>query len=469
MLYSLLENSLNLDTGVYIFLTVLFFLLCVGVSVLCVFRIRHDRRIIRNEKFKIKELDRLGFEQLLKHKYEIAGDKLFFSVMLIGVEQVEKLKLSLGEKQTEKIIGLLRDRIIRVIPRGSKMCDYDEGRLAIYMEDDFDNTSLSNIALVILSECAKPIMLFTRTKLQVNINIGVVCKNEISPDAVSLLQNIELAYSSAEKLGVNKYVIYSEELAETQTEEYKKYQEIKEAIKNCQFTVYFQPVVRFSDKKVIAYESLVRWQHPTLGILSPDKFLPIMEQTGDINWIGTWAFDYMLKMQTKHYREHPEDSELLFSFNLSPKQLMYPHLAEELRKVYKRYRIPAQNICFEIVEFSLFDKIQEVSSNILKLRQMGFQIAVDDFGLEMSSLKNLDQLEFDWLKLDRLFVEKAQDDFLADSLVGTLTAFAERKKFNVVAEGIEDDITEDYVKRLNIGYGQGYYFGKPLPAEEYNL
>ncbi|MDE7084516.1 MAG: EAL domain-containing protein, partial [Clostridia bacterium] len=254
--------------------------------------------------------------------------------------------------------------------------------------------------------------LLTRAKLNINVNLGIASNNEFSADAVSMLQNIELALVTARKGGLNKFVIYSEELAETQTEEYKHYQEIKTAIAEHQFTLFYQPIYDVNKNKPIAYESLVRWMHPTLGILTPFKFLPIMEQTGDINWIGSWAFEQLLRTQTKHYKEHPEDSELIFSLNLSPKQLMYPHLAEEFRKIYKRFKIPAKNICMEIVEFSMFDKVPEVSSNILKLTQMGFRIAVDDFGLEMSSLKTLEGLQFDWVKLDRKFIEQAQDDFL---------------------------------------------------------
>ena len=100
---------------------------------------------------------------------------------------------------------------------------------------------------------------------------------------------------------------------------------------------------------------------------------------------------------------------------------------------------------------------------------MGFKIAVDDFGLEMSSLKTLDDLQFDWVKLDRKFIEQAQDDFLIGGLVETLVGFAEQKKFAIVAEGVEDEVILDYIKGLKIGYGQGYHYGKPQPPEEYNL
>lgn len=460
---------LNLSPAVYTLLVVLFFVLCVGGCVLLFFGIRRDRRRLLAEKYKIKELDRKGFEEMLKHKYDVATTDTHFSVMLIQIDGMSDMKTSLGERQVKKITQVLRERIVRVIPHGSKICDYDEERLAVYIEEHMDNKGLANIAMVAITECNKPVTLLTRAKLNINVNLGIASNNEFSADATAMLQNIELALITARKGGLNKFVIYSEELAETQTEEYKQYQDIKTAIAEHQFTLFYQPIYDINKNKPIAYESLVRWLHPTLGVLTPFKFLPIMEQTGDINWIGTWAFEQLLRTQTKHYKDHPEDSELIFSFNLSPKQLMYPHLAEEFRKIYKKFKIPAKNICLEIVEFAMFDKVPEVSSNILKLTQMGFKIAVDDFGLEMSSLKTLEDLQFDWVKLDRKFIEQAQDDFLIGGVVETLVGFAAKKNFAVVAEGVEDEVILDYIKGLKIAYGQGYYYGKPQPPEEYNI
>ena len=468
MLTSLLETKLNLDSGVYILLVVLFFVFCIGACVLLFFGIRRDRNRLIAEKYKIRELDRTGFEELLKHKYDIATDDLHFTVILVQIDGMSDMKTSLGERQVKKITQTLRERMVRVIPRGAKICDYDEERLAVYIEEHMDNVGLTNVASVMISECNRPVTLLTRAKLNINVNLGIASNNEFSPDAVSLLQNTELAVITAMKGGFNKFIIYSEELAETQTDEYKQYQEIKEAIAGHQFTLYYQPIYDIMANKPVAYESLVRWEHPTLGVLTPVKFLPIMEQTGDINWIGAWAFEELLRTQTRHYKEHPE-SDLIFTLNLSPKQLMYPHLAEEFRKIYKKFKIPAKNICLEIVEFQMFNNVPEVASNILKLTQMGFKIAIDDFGLEMSSLKTLEDLQFDWVKLDKKFIEQAQDDFLIGGVVDTLVGFAERKNFIVVAEGVEDEVILDYIKGLKIGYGQGYFYGKPKSAKEYNI
>ena len=462
-------EPLKLETGVYILLLVLFFVLCCVAIFFLVRGIRRDRNRLLAEKYKVSQLDRVGLEKMLAHKYEIATADTHFCVMLLQVHDVERMKLSLGEKQLQKIFLTLKERLIRVIPRGSKICDYAPDMLAVYMEEDMDNKGMSTVASVAIFECTRPITLITRAKLTLSVNAGILVYNEFSPDSSSFMQNMELTLATAFRAGVNKYAIYSEELAETQTEEYRQYQEIKEAIAENQFVLYYQPIFDMDNDKVYAYEALVRWQHPSLGLLAPSSFLPIMEQTGDINWIGVWAFDNMLAMQTRHYKAHPENSELIFSLNLSPKQLMWPHLAEEFRKIYKKYKIPADRICFEIVEFSIFGKVEEVSSNILKLKQIGFRIAVDDFGMEMSSLKLLDETKFDWVKLDRQFVDKAQDDFLIGGVVSTLTGYSENSGFIVIAEGIEDEVTLKYVKGLKVKYGQGYYFGRPQLPENYNL
>ncbi|MGN1103395.1 MAG: EAL domain-containing protein [Candidatus Coproplasma sp.] len=464
-----LLTGLNLEDGVCYLIVGLFLVVCCVSVFFLILGIKRDRSRLIAEKYKIKQFDRLGFEDMLTRKYETAKFDTHFTVMLVQINGLDELKATLGERQVKKITLTLRDRILTVIPQGSRVCDYDDIRLAIYIEEHMDNKGVANIALSIITECNRPIVLLTRTKMTINVNIGIASNNEFCPDTKTILQNAELATVNSTKNGYNKYEIYSEQLAETQTEEYRQYQEIKLAIKNHQFTLYYQPIVELGTGKITAYETLVRWEHPTLGLLTPGKFLPIMEQTGDINWVGTWAFEEMLKMQTKHYKENPQDQNIIFTLNLSPKQLMYSHLAEEFRKVYKRYKIPAQNICMEIVEFAMFDKVAEVKSNILKLTQMGFKIAIDDFGLEMSSLKMLEGLEFNWVKLDRKFIEQAQDDFLIGGLVETLVNFAEHKKFAIVAEGVEDEVIERYVKSMSIGYGQGYYYGKPLPPENYNL
>ena len=248
------ENSLNLDTGVYILLVALFAVFCIVATVFLILGIKRDRNRIIAEKFKIRQLDRLGFEEMIKHKYDIARDDTHFTVMLLRIDGYENLKSSLGERQAIKIRQQIKDRLVRVIPHGSKICDYDEDSIAMFIEEHMDNKGITTLAGFAITECNKTITLLTRAKLVVNVNIGIVSNNEFSPDAVNMLQNLEIALSNARRGGLNKFSIYSEELAEMQTEEYKHYQEIKEAISGHQFTLYYQPIYDISANKIAGFE-----------------------------------------------------------------------------------------------------------------------------------------------------------------------------------------------------------------------
>jgi EAL domain-containing protein (putative c-di-GMP-specific phosphodiesterase class I)/GGDEF domain-containing protein len=462
-------QDLNLQPGVAIFLVALFFVLACVLIVFLFFRTKKDRNRFKSLKFSISQLDKDSFNGMIKHKYHTADEHTHFTVILLQVCQSEEIVTSVGKKQYEQIIAELKERLTHVLPQDSKLSDYGDDRIIMYIDEDMDTTGITNLSLMCVNECTKPIDLLTKVKLSLNINLGIVSNDEFSPTANDFLQNIEIAISTAVHSGPNKFAIYSGQLAAKQTEEYKQYQDIKRAIENNEFTLFYQPIYNLEENKIIAYETLVRWKHPTLGILTPSKFLPIMEQTGDVNWIGVWAFEQMLRAQTNHIKNYPQDENIIFTFNLSPKQLMNPRLAEELRKVYKKYKIPASNICLEIVEFSVFDKVPEVKANIIILTQMGFKIAIDDFGFEMSSLKLIESLKVDWIKLDRKFIEKAQDDFLVSGVIETIVRFGERQNCQIVAEGIEDEIVLNYVKDLHITLGQGYYFGKPKAPEEYNI
>lgn len=465
-----MKNSLleiNLQPGVAVFLLIIVTALFVVATFFLLRAIKKERRRLLVEKYSIKELDRDLFNQMLAHEYSVKDEDHRFTVLMFKIADSEKLKTSLGEKQFARIVATVKERLLHSIPHGSKICTYDTDRIAVFIEEDMDSVGLTNVATMSINEAKKPVTLLSRARIEIHVNAGIASNDEFNRSADELMQNIEIALSNAVSAGVDKYSIYSSELAERQSEEYKWYREIKDALAKQQFTLYYQPIYDLKSNRVIGYESLIRWNHPTLGVLTPDKFLPIMEQTGDVNALSSWAFEQMLKDQTAHIKSHPQNSHLFFSFNLSPKQLMYPSLAEDLRKIYKSYRIPPQNICLEIIEFSLFDKIPEVSSNVIKLTQMGFKIAVDDFGIEMSSLKMLENINFDLIKLDRKFVEQAQDDFLIGGVIETLVGFSERKNCKILAEGIEDDVTLNYVKGLKIHYGQGFYYGKPLPYENY--
>lgn len=465
MYLSLLE--VHLQPGVAIFLTILIMLLA-GVAVFFLYRgVRKDRARYVNGKLKNGTLTKEGFDEFLKKRFASANKNTHFTVFYIEINDAKALIDSFGEKQYLNAKAALEDRFYKLFPRGSRICNYEYDAFAVLCEEDLDKKEASDIASFCLLEGHKPIGLITRVRLELDLNIGVCSYNAFSADFEAFKQNLNLALATSKRSGLNKFTVYSSDLMGSDTEEYKYYQEIKQAIEDKEFTLYYQPIYDLQENKPIAYETLLRWNHKTLGVLSPAKFLTIMEQSGDINWVGAWAFEQMV-VTYLHHKEKSNDG-IIFTMNLSPKQLMNPKLVEDFRRILKKHRVNASEVGLEIVEFAMFDKVPQVKENIERLQQSGFQLAVDDFGLEMSSLKMLENLQVSYVKLDKSFVEQSQDDFLIGGVVDALVNYAQNKNFKIVAEGVEDDVTLEFLKERKINCGQGYFFGKPQPPEEYNL
>lgn len=468
MLKFILNNTdANVDGSVAIMFTIIFVLFAAASIFFLQRGIRKERSRYIAEKLNIGEMDKAAFDNMMSRRFATANKNTFFSVMFIEISDAKDMRESFGQKQYQWIVDTLVKRFNKVLPKGTKICLYDYDLIAAIINEDLDRKGLSDLASFCLMEGHRAIPLITRVQVEADLSIGIASYNAFSANYEQFLQNLELSVAASKRSGLNKFTIYSSDLLGSDSEEVKYYQEIKAAIESNEFTLYYQPIYDLNTRLPVGYESLLRWNHKTLGVLSPNKFLTILEQSGDINWVGNWAFAQLLKTAEDYRRKHPE-TPVVFSMNLSPKQLMSTHLVEDFRKTLRQYnKVPASDICMEIVEFAMFDKMEIVGENIEKLKQCGFKIAIDDFGLEMSTLKMLESIHVDWIKLDKRFVEQSKDDFLYSGLVSTLVGFAERNDSKIVAEGVEDEVILEYLRDCKIPYGQGYFFGKPLPAEQY--
>ncbi len=461
-------QTLALKPGVSIFLTILILLLS-GAAIFFLFLgVRKDRARYISGKLKTGTLDKEGFDEYLKKRFASATKHTHFTVFYVEINDAKPLQDSFGLKQYQNAVATLEDRFYKLFPRGSRICRYEYDALVIFCDEDLGKKEVSDIASFALVEGHKPIGLVTRVRVELDLNMGIASFSAFNAEYEGFKQSLQLALATSKRSGLNKFTIYSSDLMGSDTEEYQYYQEIKSAIEAEEFTLYYQPIVDLQTSKPVGYETLLRWNHKTLGVLSPAKFLTIIEQSGDINWVGTWAFEKMVSTYASH-RETNISNGIVFSMNLSPKQLMNPKLVDDFRRILHKYRVDPSEICLEIVEFAMFDKVPQVKDNIQHLTQSGFKMAIDDFGLEMSSLKMLENLQVDYVKLDKSFVDQSQDDFLIGGVVDTLVGFAEQKNFRIVAEGVEDDVTLEFLKERKIHCGQGYFFGKPQPPEEYNL
>ncbi len=242
------------------------------------------------------------------------------------------------------------------------------------------------------------------------------------------------------------------------------YYQIKRAISNKEFELYYQPMLDTTTNQIYAYEALLRWDHPDLGVLSPNKFINIMEQTGDIHWVGMWGLETVIKKQFE--LKNINGTAPLFSLNISPKQLMNPTIAEDYNKILKRYKVEASDFILEIGEFLIFEKQQVVFENLVKLKKLNFKLAIDEFGIDISSFDQLDKMGIDIFKIDFKFI--GEDTFSVNRYMEFFMEYTDKNNKDVVCQGVETATEEVRAKGFGISKMQGYYYSRPMKSEKIN-
>jgi EAL domain-containing protein (putative c-di-GMP-specific phosphodiesterase class I) len=253
--------------------------------------------------------------------------------------------------------------------------------------------------------------------------------------------------------------ISAEKLALLRLEE-----DLRKALIHNQLELYYQPIINLKDDKLLGFEALVRWNHPSLGMIFPDKFIPLAEESDLIIDIGKWILQEVCHQIQIWQQQSPEYFEsLTFSANLSSKQLTQTDLAAQIKEILDGTGVQSHNLVLEITETALVDQEITANATLSQLKNLGIKLYIDDFGTGYSSLNRLYDMPFDVLKIDRSFVQKLGTPS-GKYIVQTITKLAEHLGMDVVAEGVETIEQLNELKSLDCYRGQGYLFAKPLAA-----
>jgi diguanylate cyclase (GGDEF)-like protein len=300
--------------------------------------------------------------------------------------------------------------------------------------------------------------------VQVDFKIGA-CRIQDS-DSLEITIN-QATYIMNQNDTVNQCVFYDDNFAKQEKEKSDLLDAFESGIKHREFKVYLQPIVSTSDKYPLAAEALVRWNHPQKGLLSPDKFIPVLEECNKIAELDLYMFEaacQIIEKQLSEGKDHVEISVNLSRIHLKQKGLC---ICEDYYRIKSQYHIPEGAIKLEITENSMFelDDIGMIYNIVDGFRAMGLRIGLDDFGYAYSSIVLLKDLKVDVLKLDRSFF--LNENLKSYKIVGKIIELAHELGMLVVAEGIEEKYQVDKLRSLNCDYIQGYYFSKPVPCEDF--
>jgi EAL domain-containing protein (putative c-di-GMP-specific phosphodiesterase class I) len=296
-----------------------------------------------------------------------------------------------------------------------------------------------------------------------SVGVALNTRRPVTPE--ELLRDADLAMYRAKGKGKNRYEVFDTDTAAPAIHRLDLELDLRSAVARDELRLHYQPVVHLETGQVEEFEALVRWQHKDRGLLPPDAFIGLTEETGLIIPIGQWVLTEACRQARQWQEQRPSEPPLTIGVNLSARQLQDPDLVSLVSRVLKDSGLDARSLKFEITESVVMQDAPATLATLHALRDLGIRLAIDDFGTGYSSLGYLKRFPIDTLKIDRSFVEGIVTDAEDAAIVQAVISVAKSLGLSVTAEGIENEAQLQRLKDLGCERGQGFYFGHPLAAD----
>lgn len=380
--------------------------------------------------------------------------------MMLDLDGFKKINDLYGHDSGDVLLREVADRMREVVPPSSIIARLggDEFGICIVFEPEYPET-IDRVAEDLVEAIARPIQI-SDSEQTVTASIGIA-RPEFDCDSIDMLiRRADIALYAAKKNGRNGYSWFESGMEVELRSRNSLEGDIRAAIPNNEFVPYFEQQVDLATGELVGFEMLARWVSPLRGLISPDDFIPVAEDTG---MIGDLSMSLIRKamIEAKNW-----DPKLTISVNISPVQLKDPWLAQKIVKLLVETGFPANRLEVEITESSLFKNLSLAQSIVGSLKNQGIRIALDDFGTGYSSLAHLRALPFDRIKIDRSFISSMHENAESAAIVSAIAGLGASLNVPITAEGIEDETHIAKLSALGCSKGQGWYFGQPMTIEQ---
>lgn len=436
------------------------------LTILMIFGVRRDRRRYKEEKSLIIDglLSKTAINSEINSYLSKAGKEDTFSLIRVEIDNYDEVINAFGKGEARRALERVAYFMTKAIPRRCSMGNFETTHFLILMKSEYDRMQTFATAKKLLGIITKPIKVFKNTFINLECSIGICHYPVHGSRFKELMNSLTVALNEARNKGTNQIEVYGE--GRVDSEEGMNLQlALKQAMEDKQFVLFYQPIINISKEKFYGVEALVRWKHPSRGLISPQSFLDAMEQSGDINWIGTWGLETLIQEYYEIRREFPYLTYQI-NFNLSVKQLLSDTIVSDFSRLIKKYKMNPQIIVLELAEFNAYQKYSLIKQNISRLKKVGFKISLNAYGIDANTMMTLDEMPIDVIKLDRQFFQKEEESYLKERLLGLIVDWGAKNNKDVIAEGIEDQEMLDFCKQFNIELVQGYYFSEPISSSE---
>jgi diguanylate cyclase (GGDEF)-like protein len=411
-----------------------------------------------NRRYFMDQLDRALRDVRTKRRQRIG-------VIIVDISRFKLVNDMLGHTAGDELM-------VQAARRFEKSTSAFEGVLARWGGDQFAVLVLDiastevalQVAGLLQDELRTPFEL-RRHKLVVTATIGVTSVDSGQQRAEDVVREADIALTVAKRQETSKIVVYSPNMAGQAATLVSLEADLHVALEKHELRLLFQPIVDLRTYRMVGAEALLRWRHPVESVLAPDKFLRIAEEAGLMVPITRWIILRVIKLAGEWLRRLPANQKFFISINLSPTALRDPGLADYLAALLRETQLPPSLLKFELTEAALISNVGAARETLDRLHAMGIQLMLDDFGTGYSSLSYLQLFPFDFVKIDRPFVNSSGSDQANTGMMAALVQMAGSLRLTAIAEIIETEAAARALQEMGCDYGQGYYFSEPIEAE----
>lgn len=385
-----------------------------------------------------------------------------FALLLIDLDEFKDINDTQGHEQGDNLLVEASKRIASCLRKTDTIARLGGDEFVVILKNVVDEKNVERIADKILDKLQTPFNL--KEESYISASIGITICPDDSSDIVELLRNADQAMYAAKADGRNKFHYFTHSMQHSAQERANLIRELRNAVQEEQFEIYYQPIEDLTTGVVFKAEALIRWNHPEKGLISPFSFIPILEDTRMIIEVGDWIFLEAAKQAQAWRKQYHEN----FQINVNTSALQFQ--SGKTENWYQRIAeigVSAEAVGIEITESMLMEGQENISEHLIELRDLGFQVSLDDFGTGYSSLAYLKKFDIDYLKIDKSFVNQISEDSDDKVLCEAIIIMAHRLGLKVVAEGIETAEQKSLLQSINCDFGQGYHLAKPLPKQEF--
>ena len=388
-------------------------------------------------------------------------------VLFVDLDDFKVINDTQGHRIGDELLVAVAQRLSGVLRPHDTTARLGGDEFAALLEDATRSADVEEVAERVVSALAEPFLIGDEV-IHAAASVGVA----ITTDAATtedLLRQADLALYMAKGQGKNQWRRYQTTLHTAIVERLELRSALDQAVSDGAFILHYQPIVELSSGNLAGFEALIRWPHPTRGLVPPGAFIEVAEESGLIVPMGMWVLDNALATAARWWKTTPPGHRHYVSVNVSARQFRAPRFVDRVQEAIERAGVPPASVLLEITESLLLRDDEQVWADLTTLRESGVRIAIDDFGTGYSSLGYLRKVPIDVLKIDKSFIDEVHTSSQQRAVVEAIVRLADTLNLQVVAEGIEERAQCDVLVEMGCPYGQGYLFSRPVPVNQADL